>query len=280
MLKYWLWLATRKGLGLQTIYTVARSFSDVEQAYRATPEQYKEFAGLSRSGSLSDKDLTEAERILRRCEQADIRIVTLLDAEYPKMLRTMPDAPIVLYYKGTLPDADRPAVAVIGSRDLYEGNRHFAEQAGYQIAKQGYVLVSGNARGADKTAQNACLEAGGQVISVVADSMQKQPLTRNVLWLSLDDFDQEFSAQRALRRNHIIHALAQLTIAAQCTLGKGGTWDGICSNLKNAWNPVCIFADGSDAAIELENRGVQTITADDLQNLVTLTCQNPSFIQE
>ena len=96
MLKYWLWLATRKGLGLQTIYTVARSFSDVEQAYRATPEQYKEFAGLSRSGSLSDKDLTEAERILRRCEQADIRIVTLLDAEYPKMLRTMPDAPIAV----------------------------------------------------------------------------------------------------------------------------------------------------------------------------------------
>ena len=122
------------------------------------------------------------------------------------------------------------------------------------------------------------MEAGGQVISVVADSLQKQPLVRNVLWLSLDDFDQPFSAQRALHRNHVIHTLAELTIAAQCTLGKGGTWDGILSNLKNGWNSVCIYADGSEASLELQNRGVQITTVDELQNLAALQWQNTNFI--
>ena len=92
----------------------------------------------------------------------------------------------------------------------------------------------------DLPLMDACLEAGGQVISIVADSLQKQPLVQNVLWLSLDDFDQAFSSQRALHRNHVIHTLAELTIVAQCTLGKGGTWDGILHNLKNGWNSVCI----------------------------------------
>lgn len=219
---------------------------------------------------------------LRRSEACDCYPITRLNPLYPGSVRSRlrMDSPGVLWAKGDITLLNRPAVAVIGSRDLDKDNRYFAEQAGYQIAMQGYVLVSGNARGADKTAQNACLEAGGQVISVVADSLQKQPLMRNVLWLSLDDFDQEFSAQRALRRNHIIHTLAELTIAAQCTLGKGGTWDGICANLKYAWNPVCIFADGTDGAIELENRGVQAITVNDLKDLSLLSRQNHNFIQE
>ena len=172
----------------------------------------------------------------------------------------------------------KPAVAVIGSRDLREGNRDFAEEAGRQIAKQGYVLVSGNANGADKTAQNACLEAGGYVISIVADSLQKQPLTEKVLYLSLDDFDRSFSPQRALHRNHVIHTLADVTIAAQCTLEKGGTWDGILANLKQGWTPVCILADGSEASKDLQNRGVQSICASDLQDLASLAYQNPNFM--
>jgi hypothetical protein len=124
------------------------------------------------------------------------------------------------------------------------------------------------------------LEAGGCVISVVADSLQKQELRERVLYLSLDDFDQEFSAHRALHRNHVIHAMASLAIAAQCTLGKGGTWDGILVNLKNGWNPVYIYADGSKAAEELQNRGVQPVTAEDIRNIAALTLQSPNFMNE
>lgn len=240
-------------------------------------------------------DITMAERIygllsgtnqlreyLRRSEACDCYPITRLNPLYPEAVRRRlrMDSPGVLWVKGDVTLLGRPAVAVIGSRDLKESNRAFAEEAGRQIAKQGYVLVSGNARGTDRTAQDACLEAGGRVIGVVADSLQKQPLVRNVLWLSLDDFDQEFSAQRALHRNHVIHTMAELTVAAQCTLGKGGTWSGILANLKYGWNPVCMFMDGSDAAKELENRGVQGINPEDLRNLAAFTGTTGNFMNE
>ena len=217
---------------------------------------------------------------LHRAERFDCFPVTRFSPAYPLAVRKRLglDSPGVLWAKGDVTLLNRPAVAIIGSRNLACENQKFAEEAGVQIAKQGYVLASGNARGADKTAQEACLEAGGQVISVVADSLQRQPLRRNVLYLSLDDFDKEFSVQRALRRNHVIHAMASLTIAAQCTLGKGGTWDGILANLKHGWNPVCLFDDGSNGAAELQNRGVRIIAPEELQDLALLAEGNPSFI--
>ena len=205
--------------------------------------------------------------------------ITRVSDGYPLLLRKKlgAEAPGCLWAKGDIALLERPAVALVGSRALQPENAAFARKVGQEAAKQGYVLVSGNAKGADITAQEACLKAGGQVISIVADSLQKQQLRENILYLSLDDFDQDFSAQRALHRNHVIHTMAALTIAAQCTLGKGGTWDGILANLKCGWNPVCIFADGSEAAADLQNRGVQTVTAKDLQDLPELAAQNPNF---
>lgn len=219
---------------------------------------------------------------LRSAETFDCYPITRMNPLYPLAVRKRLglDAPGVLWAKGDLTLLNHPSVAVIGSRDLAAENRKFAEEAGREIAGQGYVLVSGNARGADKTAQSACLDAGGKVISIVADSLQKQPLTRNVLYLSLDDFDAPFSAQRALHRNHVIHSIAALTVAAQCTLGKGGTWDGILANLKNGWNPVCIYGDDSEAAAELQNRGVRNIGVADLHDIPALVQERINFINE
>ena len=73
-----------------------------------------------------------------------------------------------------------------------------------------------------------------------------------------------------MRRNHVIHSMADLTIALQCTLGKGGTWQGILANLKKGWSPVCCFDDGSEAAAELQNRGVRGIGYADLTDLAVL----------
>lgn len=217
---------------------------------------------------------------LRRAESCDCFPITRLNPVYPAAVRRRLglDSPGVLWAKGDVTLLSRPAVAVIGNRDLRPENRKFAEEAGRQIARHGYVLISGNARGADKTAQDAALEAGGSVISIVADSLQRKPLVRNVLYLSLDDFDAAFSTQRALHRNHVIHTMGLLTIACQCNLGKGGTWDGMLANLRHGWTPVCMFRDGSDAMADLQNRGVQPVTIQELCDLDALTVRNPNFI--
>jgi len=199
----------------------------------------------------------QLEGYLDRAERYGCVPVTRNTTVYPQKLRDGlgEDAPAVLWAKGDLSLLSCPAVALVGSRDLGEENRRFAETVGMQAAKQGYVLVSGNARGADRTAQDACLAAGGRVISIVADKLSAYAHKNNVLYLSENSFDSDFSSGRALSRNHLIHSLGIKTFVAQCSLYKGGTWSGTYANLKHGRSPVFVFDDGSDAAFELVKLG-------------------------
>ena len=163
--------------------------------------------------------------------------------EYPLILRKRlgEESPGVLWAKGDKRLLSEPTVSLVGSRELSEDNRTFAREVGRQAALQGYTLVSGNARGADRAAQESCLENGGKVISIVADELWKQPLRENVLWISEDGFAEEFSTQRALSRNRVIHALGLKTFVAQATAGMGGTWDGTVKNLRFGWSGVFCY---------------------------------------
>ena len=264
-----------------------------------TTAQLRTLADRVRKAELSpeDRDLEEkdllalgygrdmAERILRLLDEEAVlehylhrgkRMgcvpVTRVSAAYPLILRQRLglDSPGCLWIKGDLSLLNTPAVALVGSRELREENREFAAEAGQQAASQGLTLVSGNARGADRTAQNACLTSGGRVISVVADELSKQPLRENVLFISEEDFDEPFTKVRALSRNRVIHALGRVVFVAQSDLGKGGTWDGTVKNLRFGWSPVACFRDGSEASVHLEQMGAYLIEKGDIRNFGTL----------
>lgn len=219
---------------------------------------------------LSEEDVLDY--YLRKGNVLGCAPITRVSEDYPLHLRKRLglDSPGVLWARGDTALLREPMVALVGSRELREENWRFAAEAGRQAAQQGYVLVSGNARGADKTAQESCLAAGGKVISVVADELWKQPLRENVLYLSEDDFEAEFSAHRALSRNRVIHALGLLTFVAQASLHTGGTWDGTVKNLQNCWSPVYGFDDGSDAMKELVQMGLERIGMDELNDFYDL----------
>lgn len=210
---------------------------------------------------------------LRTAARSGCIPVTRVSEGYPLVLRKRLglDSPGCLWCKGDISLLRQPAVSLVGSRDLREANRAFSEEVGKQAAMQGYVLVSGNARGADRTAQESCLAAGGQVISVVADELDKQPVRENVLYISEDGFSEGFSAHRALSRNRVIHALGLKTFVAQCTLGKGGTWSGTTKNLHSGWSDVYAFRDGSEAARQLEQMGANLIGREDLVSFYALS---------
>ena len=209
---------------------------------------------------------------LRRGQSLGCTPVARVSQAYPLILRQRLglDSPGCLWARGDVRILNTPAIALVGSRELAEPNREFAAEVGRQAALQGLTLVSGNARGADRTAQNACLEAGGRVISVVADELAKQPMRERVLYISEEEFDEPFSAQRALSRNRCIHALGRMVFVAQASLGKGGTWDGTVKNLRFGWSPVACYRDGSEASSQLEQMGAYLVEKADLQDLGTL----------
>lgn len=219
---------------------------------------------------LSDGDLLTA--YVAWGEKRDCHPLTRGEDGYPALVRKRlgGESPACLFYKGERELLELPAVALAGSRDLRPANLEFAKEAGRQAAKNGLVLVSGNARGADRAAQEGCLEAGGKVISVVADSLLEKPLRKNMLYLSLEDYDAPFSSVRAHSRNRVIHTIGLGTLVPQCTLGAGGTWSGTTRNLREGWSPVLCFRDGSPASRELARLGAQLVELSELADLPEL----------
>lgn len=226
-------------------------------------------------GLLEERELLE--RYLHHARMRGCRPLTRISPGYPPEVRRRlgSDSPGCLWAKGDLSVLNGPRVSLVGSRELREENRRFAAEVGRQAARQGYTLVSGNAKGADRTAQESCLAAGGRVISVVADELQDKTERKNLLYLSEDGFDMPFSAQRALSRNRVIHALGEITFVAQCSFKTGGTWDGTVKNLRFGWSPVFCFDDGSEAAALLAQMGAQTVETDALGAFDSL--QTPEF---
>ena len=205
--------------------------------------------------------------------------ITRATENYPLILRRRLglDSPGVLWAKGDISLLETPMVGLVGSRELLPDNEQFAAEVGRQAARQGYTLVSGNARGADKAAQNACLKAGGKVISVVADSLENKKPGENMLYLSEDGFDLEFSSQRALSRNRCIHALGLKTFVAQTGLECGGTWDGTVKNLRAGWSSVYCYRDGSPGMEKLIQMGAFPVGLADLGSFYDLQTEESLF---
>lgn len=204
--------------------------------------------------------------------------VTRISEAYPLRLHKAlgMDAPACLWMKGDRSILDMPRISLVGSRDLRGENRAFARTVGAQAAKEGCALVSGNARGSDREAQESCLENGGAVICVVADALQSHEDRQRVLYMAEEGFDIAFSSHRALSRNRIIHALSEKTFVAQCSHGKGGTWSGTKYNLRHGLSDVFCFSDGSEAARELCAMGANPVDLSDPGSLLT---QQPNQIK-
>lgn len=169
-LKYWVWLATLPGLGTRTRLQLLEHFDSPEDIYYAdegelllTPDITKAQAAL-----LADKSLERTEQVLADCARDGQFILTMGDSLYPNRLRTIFDPPILLYGKGALPMFDdEVAVTVVSTRSCTPYGVRAASQLGYELSKQGALLVSGMAKGIDGEALKGALRAGGFTAAVL-----------------------------------------------------------------------------------------------------------------
>ena len=171
MLKDWIWLTTRKGLGARGVLQVLDYFGSPERAFYADPEQYDQIPGLSAlaRSSLREKGMEGPDRILGECDRLGLRVLTLQDGDYPERLREIPDPPAVLYIRGTLFHFDQEAaIGIVGAREPSPYGEKVAAQLGLELARNGVLLVSGIAQGIDSIALKGALQGGGRVVSVLA----------------------------------------------------------------------------------------------------------------
>ncbi len=169
-LKYWVWLSRCAGLDSQLRLALLDRFGSPEEVYYADEGALSLTEGMTRRAlePLTQKDLTDAEKILADCERLGVQLLTLHDAEYPVRLRCIYDPPCLLYLRGRLPAVDElPVIAVVGTRKASPYGLRCAEELAFGLADSGAPVATGLARGIDSAAAQAALRAGGPVLGVL-----------------------------------------------------------------------------------------------------------------
>ena len=169
MLIHWIWLSRLPQVTVQQKLSLLQRFRDPEDIYRAEEESFANVMGMTEKAleGLENKDLTQARKILSDCNENCISILTYGDGAYPRKLKNIQQPPLVLYYKGCLPDWESaPVIGIVGTRKASAYGLQVSESLGYQIGKGGGLVVSGGADGIDTKALLGAMQAGQKVIAV------------------------------------------------------------------------------------------------------------------
>ncbi len=120
---------------------------------------------------LAARSRTEPAHVLERIASSGAQVVTVLDEEYPRILREIPGPPPVLYFRGSLPAQEDITVAIVGTRRSSSYGREATNRIATDLAAAGVTIVSGLAKGIDGFAHRAALEAGGRTLAVMASGV-------------------------------------------------------------------------------------------------------------
>ena len=150
------------------------AFGSAEGVLRAHPADLEGVVGvgphLAReiAGAL---ELGEWEKERGRIEEFGAWFLTEDDGVYPRLLRTLPNAPLGLFVSGSLVEVDSHAVAIVGSRKTTVYGMETAKRMAFQLASAGWTVISGLARGIDTAAHQGALAAGGRTVAVIGSGL-------------------------------------------------------------------------------------------------------------
>jgi len=166
-LQAWVRLNLAEGMGISRKLELLRMLKTPEAIFEM---DRKDWDGLGLKPAqadslLSEDKLRESAEIIRMSEKKGIRIIPMDDEEYPELLRYIQDPPLVLYVKGVIPKG--LGLGIVGSRKATGYGMNTAFRLASELAEEGFIIVSGMARGIDTAAHTGALHAGGQTMAVL-----------------------------------------------------------------------------------------------------------------
>jgi DNA processing protein len=164
------------GLGPRLTQALLEKFGSAQQALLASADELKTIRYI---GAQTAQDLVTAlrsaniEKEVELLERHAVRLLRLGAPDYPVALATIFDPPQILYVRGEIKPEDKNAVAIVGSRQCTRYGVKVAERLASDLARRGFTVVSGLARGIDAAAHRGALAAGGQTHAVLAGGLAK-----------------------------------------------------------------------------------------------------------
>jgi predicted Rossmann fold nucleotide-binding protein DprA/Smf involved in DNA uptake len=198
--------------------------------------------GRDRLESLLGRGFLLSQAVERWSARA-IWVVSRAESTYPQRIkaRLKEDAPPVIYGCGEASLLETGGLAVVGSRHVDEELIGYTENVGRLAAESRRAIVSGGAKGIDRAVMHGALRAGGVVVGVMSDSLERgalasdnrEPLMdRKLVLISPYDPSAGFNVGHAMQRNKIIYALADAALVVTSDFEKGGTWAGAIEQLE------------------------------------------------
>jgi DNA processing protein len=220
-------LSLVSGIGRARMDALLARFGTAEAVVTAASNDLRDVPGITPAAATAIRgaDRNAAERLLRRTSELGGVPLAPDDPRFPRALRAIPDPPVLLFAAGRLDLAERPAVAIVGSRTH---TRYGAEACRYLAggcARAGLVVVSGMARGIDALAHGAALDAAGGTIGVLGNGLGVvYPSANRALYgrmgkdgLLLTEFPpgERPNAGSFPRRNRLISGLSRATLVIE-----------------------------------------------------------------
>ena len=172
---HWFALASLSSLGGATAKKLIEQCGDIESVFEATDEQLLAVPRVTETmvDGLRNLHPEKFEDEIYALAQDEIDILTWEDARFPKELRDLKDAPVILFARGALTKSDENAVAIVGTRAPSEASMKLAATVARELALRGLCVVSGLAMGIDTAAHAGALDAeDGRTIAVLGSGIR------------------------------------------------------------------------------------------------------------
>ncbi|MCR9198135.1 MAG: DNA-processing protein DprA [Planctomycetaceae bacterium] len=175
-----------------------------------------------------------AAQTLQDCQKLGVSLRRKSTGEYPASLQEVADAPSVLYVRGEYLAGDELAIGIVGSRRCTAYGRKQAQRLAAGLARAGFCVISGLARGIDAVAHRAALDAGGRTIAVMATGVRQiyppehaelaMDIVEQGAVVSEFPLDQRPSPGLFPQRNRIISGLSLGVVVIEATRNSGALY--------------------------------------------------------
>lgn len=213
---------------------------------------------------------TSLAMALDKWSKAGVWILNRGDKDYPKYVKDKlkDNAPPIFFGIGNVELLNKQYIGVVGSRNVNEQELNDTKRLAISIAKNGYGVVSGGAKGVDEAAMIGALEANAYSLGYVADSLIKKStssfyrqyiIDKKLCLVSPYNPEAGFNVGNAMARNKLIYTQSKATIVMKSDV-KGGTWEGAIENLKKEWVPIWVIDNNIKGNIELSKMGAKKLS--------------------
>lgn len=228
----WHWMNV---LTLKRYTELKHRFGTLSKAYDALDLELLLSLGIREDSAM--KALTRVEELdidalMQKYQKLGINILSLEDEVYPEALRTLPDAPVFLAYRGDLSVLKEPCIALVGAREMTSYGKRVTEMMVPSFVQACITTVSGLAEGIDALVAKETLSAGGKTVAVLGhgfgmmfpkahENLAEEILNGGGLIISEFPFDTRPDKYTFPARNRIIAGLSMATVVLQAAEESG-----------------------------------------------------------